>query len=151
MSHECPKTNSKRSFLKFMTLSLGCVVGLASSWGIARFIFSGIGPKRDRELSLKIYNSLKHGEPYLIPQAEAWVIKGQNLSESVALDDRCTHLGCRYKWNQSKGLFECPCHGSEFDIRGLVLRGPATRSLPRLYLTETSNQMLRISEQRPPK
>ncbi|MCX5874436.1 MAG: ubiquinol-cytochrome c reductase iron-sulfur subunit [Deltaproteobacteria bacterium] len=94
---------------------------------------------------------MKQGEPAFVPQAESWVIRGRDLSSSLALDDRCSHLGCRYKWNQEKRLFECPCHGSEFDIDGNVKRGPASRPLARLFLTEESDQLLRISDQPPGK
>jgi cytochrome b6-f complex iron-sulfur subunit len=90
---------------------------------------------------------MRPGEPCFIPQAEAWVVKGKNLRGSVALDDRCTHLGCRYKWNPERRIFECPCHGSEFDIQGRVIRGPASRPLPRMSLTESSNQILFSIEQ----
>ncbi|MGA8833372.1 MAG: ubiquinol-cytochrome c reductase iron-sulfur subunit [Desulfomonilaceae bacterium] len=148
MPNASPEFNTKRSFLKYLMVFVSGFIGFFSSWGIARFVFSGTGQKVDRTISKELFQSINREKPYFIPQAEAWIIKGQNLSESVAFDDRCTHLGCRYKWNQDKDLFECPCHGSEFDIHGQVLRGPATRHLPRLYLTEASSQMLRISEHR---
>ena len=143
--------HTKRSFLKYLMVFVSGFIGVFSSWGIARFVFSGTGQKLDRTISKELFESINRERPYFIPQGGAWVIRRQTLSKSEALDDRCTHLGCRYKWNQDKDLFECPCHGSEFDIHGQVLRGPATRHLPRLYLTEAPSQMLRISEHRPRK
>jgi Rieske Fe-S protein len=46
----------------------------------------------------------------------------------VALASRCTHQGCRVA--PSGAFLRCPCHGSTFDLRGRVLRGPAADPLP---------------------
>lgn len=51
-----------------------------------------------------------------------------------ALSLVCTHLGCTV--NMSGEQFDCPCHGSSFDRRGNVLKGPAERPLQRLKLEE---------------
>jgi cytochrome b6-f complex iron-sulfur subunit len=41
----------------------------------------------------------------------------------------CTHLGCVVPWQASADRFICPCHGSQYDNTGKVVRGPAPRSL----------------------
>lgn len=50
--------------------------------------------------------------------------------EVHALSARCTHLGCIVTWNSAEKSWDCPCHGSRFDIHGRVLEGPATADLP---------------------
>ncbi len=39
----------------------------------------------------------------------------------------CTHLGCVP--NRTKEGWACPCHGSQFDNSGRVVRGPAPKNL----------------------
>lgn len=41
----------------------------------------------------------------------------------------CTHLGCVVPWNSNEKKFMCPCHGSQYDSNGKVVRGPAPLSL----------------------
>ncbi|XWS39523.1 hypothetical protein CRYUN_Cryun18bG0062800 [Craigia yunnanensis] len=41
----------------------------------------------------------------------------------------CTHLGCVVPWNQAENKFICPCHGSQNNDQGRVVRGPAPLSL----------------------
>lgn len=47
----------------------------------------------------------------------------------------CTHLGCIYKWVSTNNRFECPCHGSKFELNGTYIEGPAPRSLDRFQTT----------------
>ncbi len=47
-----------------------------------------------------------------------------------AVSSRCTHLGCQVEWNKDETSWDCPCHGSRFDIDGLCLDNPALEDLP---------------------
>ena len=46
-----------------------------------------------------------------------------------AVDIRCPHLGCQLEWNPDERSWDCPCHGSRFDLRGRLLSGPAQTDL----------------------
>lgn len=48
-----------------------------------------------------------------------------------AVSARCTHLGCLVRFNAAETSWDCPCHGSRFDVDGAVLEGPAVRPLER--------------------
>src|SRR4029077_15026758 len=37
----------------------------------------------------------------------------------------CSHLGCSIALNASASTFDCPCHGSRFNLDGTVHHGPA--------------------------
>ncbi len=45
---------------------------------------------------------------------------------------RCPHMGCRLKWDDAAGRWECPCHGSSFTRQGEVITGPATQDIRRI-------------------
>jgi cytochrome b6-f complex iron-sulfur subunit len=49
----------------------------------------------------------------------------------MALWQRCVHLGCRVPACISSQGFECPCHGSKYNMHGEYQDGPAPRNLDR--------------------
>jgi cytochrome b6-f complex iron-sulfur subunit len=49
----------------------------------------------------------------------------------MALWQRCVHLGCRVPSCESSQGFECPCHGSKYNLHGEYVDGPAPRNMDR--------------------
>lgn len=90
--------------------------------------------------------------PVFIPAAQSWIIPfpmselaGSSFEETpfvvaggesdgvglMALWQRCVHLGCRVPSCESSQGFECPCHGSKYNLHGEYNSGPAPRNLDR--------------------
>ena len=44
----------------------------------------------------------------------------------------CSHLGCLLSWNNTLKTWDCPCHGSRYDIDGNCVYGPSNNSLKKL-------------------
>lgn len=75
-----------------------------------------------------------------VPAGEARVVQHgtdklavyrDEAGDAHAVSARCTHLGCLVRFNAAERSWDCPCHGSRFDVDGNVLEGPATEPLPR--------------------
>ena len=71
-------------------------------------------PEGDRSL----VQGLKGDPTYLI-------VEGSDAIGSYGINAICTHLGCVVPWNSGANKFMCPCHGSQYDATGKVVRGPA--------------------------
>ncbi|HLV90617.1 MAG TPA: ubiquinol-cytochrome c reductase iron-sulfur subunit [Acidimicrobiia bacterium] len=81
--------------------------------------------------------------PVFVPEARAYVVPAPDqLSDQfegmpiaagglMALFQRCVHLGCRVPWCATSVGFECPCHGSKYNVIGEYFDGPAPRNLDR--------------------
>lgn len=58
----------------------------------------------------------------------------------AALSSTCTHRGCTVDARGDRIV--CPCHGSTYDRRGMVLRGPAERALQRYRVHREGDVLL---------
>jgi cytochrome b6-f complex iron-sulfur subunit len=56
------------------------------------------------------------------------VVEGDSIA-NYGINAVCTHLGCVVPWNGGENKFICPCHGSQYNAEGKVVRGPAPLSL----------------------
>jgi cytochrome b6-f complex iron-sulfur subunit len=96
--------------------------------------------------------------PLFLPSAQAWIVPfeldklpgssyegvpfvvagGEDDGVGVmALWQRCVHLGCRVPDCIPSQGFECPCHGSKYNIHGEYNTGPAPRNMDRFGLSVT--------------
>lgn len=73
------------------------------------------------------------------------IIKEDKTITDYGLNAVCTHLGCVVPWNSSENKFMCPCHGSQYDSTGKVVRGPAPLSLALAHATVTENDTIALT------
>lgn len=115
---------------------LALIAGTAALAGLGRFL-----KPRPKQRKI-IVNTPVAG----IPTDGALVFKDERVAVGrgkdgfYALTLVCTHLGCTVSVTP-EGLF-CPCHGSRFDSDGKVIRGPASRPLPRLVAEVRGDRLI---------
>ncbi len=48
-----------------------------------------------------------------------------------SISARCAHLGCELSWNAEEKSWDCPCHGSRYDVDGNWLNTPTKKDAER--------------------
>ncbi len=62
-----------------------------------------------------------------------------------AMSMLCTHAACEINSKASNGVIPCACHGSQYDLSGKVVQGPATANLHQYDgVYDAANKQLRI-------
>jgi cytochrome b6-f complex iron-sulfur subunit len=74
------------------------------------------------------------GTATYVREGRLWLANADG-AHFFALSQKCPHLGCRVPFCESSGRFECPCHGSVYDIGGEWIQGPAPRGMDRYPLS----------------
>ncbi|MDA9645400.1 ubiquinol-cytochrome c reductase iron-sulfur subunit [Candidatus Actinomarina] len=119
-------------------------------------VSGGFGSKVDAGKIEDLKNQIIQADgsviPAFIPEARAYVLPfsestaggsqftdGSTIADGlVAVYQRCVHLGCRVPWCNSSQGFECPCHGSKYNMVGEYYAGPAPRNLDRFVVSVSS-------------
>ncbi len=134
-------SNSRREFLKTLSATL---ITAASSSIIFESCAGGAATYRAKLIDKAIaipkteVEHLKATNGYLTVRESslpgAIILRFVDNEGLVALSDICTHRGCEVQ--PLPNAFECPCHGSEYDVCGNVLEGPARLPLKRYDVEE---------------
>jgi len=82
----------------------------------------------------QLVQGLKGDAHYLIVTADKKI-------EDYAINAVCTHLGCVVPWNRAANKYMCPCHGSQYDATGKVVRGPAPLSLALAHVNDDNGKV----------
>jgi cytochrome b6-f complex iron-sulfur subunit len=133
----------RRSFVTSLTL-FGAEFGAASLAFLWPSLRGGFGSVVDLGLSVEDIKSqiesdnqpfyFGAGRVYVVPYAgEATETEYAGLVQEglMALYQRCVHLGCRVPFCEQSQWFECPCHGSKYNLAGEWKDGPAPRGMDR--------------------
>lgn len=122
---------TRKTFLKYV----------ASTGVLSAFFFwkksSDINVKKKIKL-LRLKNEFKRGISFTDK-----LIINKTENNIFIYSNKCTHLGCRIDTVKSAKLI-CPCHGSQFDTKGQVVKGPALTPLKKLKyrIDEKSNELV---------
>ncbi len=147
---------SRRSFLSWGIFLIGSLVGLVLGGSGLMYFLSPAWRKKDEGwIDVGPLASLPSGVPtkrdYVKRKTDGWmVVEGRSSvwllkdgDQLTAFDPHCTHLGCPYRWDDSKNSFVCPCHSGVFSKTGEVLSGPPPRPLDR-FPTKIANGSILI-------
>lgn len=118
-------TQSRRTFIKTVVLLCG---SLALLW---KYLTPRAIQRRQVVVSLTRKELPAEGA---LVYREARVALFNSGGELYAISLVCTHLGCTL--NLTDHGLACPCHGSLFDLKGRVVKGPAERPLPKMRVEE---------------
>lgn len=128
---------------------------IAGAWGAFAAFLAGSAAATARYMLPNVLyepsQRFKMGKLKDLPQGvtvnkenRVWVIRDDK--GVYALWSRCTHLGCTPNWFQAESRFRCPCHGSNFNVAGDVIAGPAPKPLWRCSVDVTPDGDLVIDK-----
>ena len=143
MEHE---TYSRRSFLSKLWLALGALTFAE----LVVVVIAFFKPRKPRATTAEqdaivVAGSVDNFEPGTVSAFVRGKFYLARLEDGgfLAMSRTCTHLSCTVPWVSGENKFICPCHSSEFDIRGEVINPPAPRALD-LYPVTIENKVLKV-------
>ena len=141
-----PASSSRRSFFTKLWIFLG-IVALAE---LIAVLFGYFKPRKQAAITTGAEAIITAGHiDKFVPGTVTAFVRGKfylaRLTDGcfLALSRTCTHLGCTVPCVASENKFICPCHSSEFDIRGEVLSPPAPRALD-VFEIKIENNIVKV-------
>jgi cytochrome b6-f complex iron-sulfur subunit len=125
---------SRRGFLRSGAAVLGGFVALGAFLAaLLRLPLPALLPGRSPSFRIGGAQQFPPGTVRFFEEQQCYVVSDR---EGIfAISATCTHLGCVVRHEEDG--FACPCHGSVYDGRGRVVRGPAPRDLPWFSVRES--------------
>ncbi|MCT1524532.1 FAD-dependent oxidoreductase [Sphingobacterium hotanense] len=65
-------------------------------------------------------------------EGSSYAVYAEQSGQLHILKSTCPHAKCEVRWNNAELSWDCPCHGSRFNVNGKVLTGPSTKGLERI-------------------
>ena len=136
---------SRRNFLQ---LSLGWAAAgfavAAASAAAVRFLVPNVLYEPSQRFKAGRPEDYADGSVTFLEDERVYLIRRGNTFR--CLSAVCTHLGCTV--NRTADGYHCPCHGSVFNNQGVVLGGPAPRSLTWFQVTLSKDSRLVVDKSR---
>jgi cytochrome b6-f complex iron-sulfur subunit len=109
-------------------------------------------PQRSRQFLLLIDKLLATAQGSIPVLTQGLEVSGGNPTYIVVGDQKeiaryginaiCTHMGCVVPWDAGANKFICPCHASQYDAQGGLLRGPAPLPLALVKAEVQDNKVI---------
>jgi cytochrome b6-f complex iron-sulfur subunit len=132
---------SRRNFIN----ALGWGVFLSTIGGIAvatvRFLVPNVLYEQPKKFKIGYPKDYPEGVHFISAQ-RIFVLREDKRFRAVSAV--CTHLGCTMHWSRQDLEWKCPCHGSIFNNKGGVVKGPANRPLPWYGVSASSDGQLLV-------
>ncbi|MCL8537927.1 FAD-dependent oxidoreductase [Chryseobacterium gallinarum] len=83
---------------------------------------------------IESFSEVREGEAKVIRyEGNSYALYKENNGMLHLLRSTCPHAGCEVRWNSAELSWDCPCHGSRFNVNGKVLTGPTTKKLEKIF------------------
>ncbi len=129
---------SRRDFLKLARDGFLYLSGALALGGLLRFLDFQPDPIPQTEFDLGPAAGYLLNSRTLLADVPAILLHTEGGFSALSMV--CTHLGCTVE--QKTDGFACPCHGSRFNMDGIVTHGPAEKALRSLRVDDTAESHL---------
>lgn len=126
---EAQGTSGRREFLSWSWKILGTALAVEAGWTSYDILNPRPSGAFGGVVQAGAVNEYPEGTVRYFLNGRFYVSSYQDTL--YALYQKCPHLGCRVPFCDSSERFECPCHGSIFNIKGEYIGGPAPRGMDR--------------------
>lgn len=76
---------------------------------------------------------VKEGEAKVVKyEGDSYAVYKESNGKLHLVRSTCPHALCEVRWNNAELSWDCPCHGSRFNINGKLLTGPTVKNLPKI-------------------
>lgn len=124
---------NRRSFLQLGAIGIGISL---------TFLWSKISNSHNRFVEMK-KQILPFDKNKKISFFEDFIVVNKE-GKTTVFSAHCTHLGCTISRTENDRLV-CPCHGSQFDLEGKAIKGPAFKSLEKIEaIVSDDNQHIHL-------
>lgn len=143
MSKEVKKEGSNRRELLTLGSAFGVMgfAALGTGGALFKYMFPVVSYGTPQKFLVPIEELPDVGDELIFDDMKV-VLRRQTDTEVAAISLVCTHLGCTV--NRVETGFQCPCHGSQYDTDGIVVGGPAPKTLPWLEIKLVPGGQLEI-------
>ncbi len=144
MSEEVKQPSKEMQRKEFLTLALslgaGGLAAGAVGLGAFKFMIPVVTYGMPKQFAIPMSALPGEGEELIFVDQKVLIRRRNNRLAAISLV--CTHLGCTVA-RVTTG-FQCPCHGSQYDEDGIVVGGPAPKTLPWHSIKKIPGDMVEV-------